>query len=162
MLESTDEVRPLRDRVLVKELPWPGRTGRGLFLPDQAKRHDEVWRAVVLSVGPSKLAEALLGRAMKLLRPVGSDDVLPELVRDDAWHEDYNELREDVALGIGADVKPGDVVLVSKYVHSKVRIGGEECALIGASDILGVVTDGADMLREALLEALARLPAVAA
>jgi chaperonin GroES len=159
MLERTDNVRPLRDRVLVKELPWPGKTGGGLHLPDQAKKRDELWRAVVVAVGPGKPAPELLRRALKLLDEAGGQPPDPE------WYDQRGELEADVRAGIsvgfGADVKVGDVVLVSKYVHTKVSIGGEEHCVIAATDILGVVTDGSEQLREALLHALGRLPQAA-
>lgn len=158
MLERTDNVRPLRDRVLVKELPWPGKTGGGLHLPDQARKRDELWRAVVVAVGPGKPATRLLGRAIKLV-----DEAGPQA--DTEWYEGREswlaDVRDAIAVGFGADVKPGDVVLVSKYVHTKVLIGGEEHCVIAATDILGVVTDGSEQLRAALLGALERLPVAA-
>jgi co-chaperonin GroES (HSP10) len=169
MLKSTDNVRPLRNRVLVKELPWPGTTGGGLFLPDQAKKRDELWRAVVIAVGPGKPAHALLSRALKLLgnAPIEPEKHLPgaaELAEEaDAWREArevvMQDVRDGLACGFGAEVRRGDVVLVSKYIHTKVRIGGEECCMISADDILGVLQDGAEQLRGALLEVLGRLPA---
>jgi co-chaperonin GroES (HSP10) len=170
MLEETENVRPLRDRVLVKELPWPGKTGGNLYLPDQAQKRDELWRAVVLAVGPGKPPLGLLRRALKLLENAPLD----EGPRPPAYHEEaeaeerkawsdaraavMRDVLDGITVGFGAEVRPGDVVLVSKYVHTKVRIGGEECCIIAATDILGVVADGSEQLREALQLAWDRLP----
>lgn len=157
MLQSSDNVRPLRDRVFVKQLPWPNVSDGGLYLPDQSEKREEVWHAVVVAVGPGKPPIGLLRRALGLLADF-------EAAGGNAEHEPNSEateglmadVRDGIAVGFGADVKPGDVVLVSKYVHTKVRVGGEWCSIIAASDILGVVTDGGDQVGSVLRRALER------
>jgi co-chaperonin GroES (HSP10) len=160
MLESSDNIRPLRDRVFVKELPWPNVSGGGIFLPDRGEKREEVWHAVVIAVGPGKPPIGLLRRALGLLDDVDPGATLSGDVTPEAWAEKREQLcgdvRDGIAVGFGADVKPGDVVLVSKYVHTKVRVGGEWCSIIGATDILGVVTDGGDQVGSALRRALER------
>jgi chaperonin GroES len=37
------------------------------------------------------------------------------------------------------DVKPGDVVVYSKYGGTEIKVGGEEYIILRADDILGVV-----------------------
>jgi hypothetical protein len=72
------------------------------------------------------------------------------------------DVQEEIAKaldeGFGIDgVKPGDVVLVSKYVHSKIGYGDETLCMIAASDILGVVEGEHNALRQALEMALEKL-----
>jgi len=155
MLNGTESIRPLRDRVLVKEMPWRNTTSTGLHLPDVAQRKDEVWRAVVVAVGPGKAQPGLVKRLLKwfdelhgTIGAVGKEGF-----------ELHADLQEANATGFGADVKPGDVVLVSKYVHSKIGFGSETLCCIAASDILGVVEGEANDLRGALEAALSRLDA---
>lgn len=161
MLNGTESIRPLRDRVLVKELPWRNKTATGIHLPDQAQKKDETWRALVVAVGPGRAQPALLRRIAKWMRlaalPNGERD--PRLPFFADGDELTVELDECIAHGFGADVKPGDVVLVSKYVHSKIGYGAETLCCIAASDILGVVEGDANDVRSALETALARLDA---
>jgi len=154
MLESNEAIRPLRDRVLVKELPWREVTDGGLFMPQQAKEHDQVWRALVLAVGPGKAQPGLLQRVRAWISRATS---LGEPADYNVGRELAKELGAGIDTGFGADVQPGDVVLVSKYVHSKVRQGGEEVCVIAATDILGVVTDGSNQLLVSLVRALANV-----
>ena len=51
------------------------------------------------------------------------------------------DLLDAMASGFGADVKPGDVVICSKYVHTEVRVGDEMCRIIPATDILAVLEE---------------------
>src|SRR5262245_48984740 len=154
MLNGTETIRPLRDRVLVKELPWRNQTSSGLQLPDQAQRSDEVWRALVVAVGPGKPAPGLVRRLVEHLERIDREGA-PAL----EGRALCREARSAMAAGFGADVKPGDVVLVSKYVHSKIGYGDEQLCCIAATDILGVVEGESNALRQALETALAKLDA---
>lgn len=51
--------------------------------------------------------------------------------------------RDDAGKRIPLDVKEGDEVLFGKYAGTEVKIDGEEFLIMHESDILGVVTSGA-------------------
>jgi co-chaperonin GroES (HSP10) len=153
--------RPLRNRVLVKELPWETTTASGLVhLPQTASQHEQNWRALVLAVGPGKAQPGLLKRMQGWLR---RELTLNEKSgTNGSWSEGtalLEELDAGIERGFGTDVQPGDIIVVSRYVHTEVRVGEEICRIIGATDILAVLepTEASEMRRwaQALLGRLA-------
>ena len=92
-------VRPLRDRILVKRLEEQEQKVGGIIIPDTAKEKPQ--QAKVVAVGKGKV----------------NDDgkVTP------------------------VDVKKGDVVIISKWAGSEIKVDGAELLIIREEDILGVV-----------------------
>ncbi len=54
------KVRPLGDRVTLKEIPRKERTAGGLYIPDNARDEMPARRAEVIAVGPGKVVDGKL------------------------------------------------------------------------------------------------------
>lgn len=145
--------RPLRNRVLVKELPPEQTSASGLIhLPDQAKGvHEQNWRALVLAVGPGKAQPrflkdlaAELEQLAEFAQAGAPDDPDGGRINGRALGPIIRDIREAQERGFGADVAPGDLVICSKYIHTDVRVGEETCRIVAATDILAVLEEASD------------------
>ncbi len=52
------QIRPLRDRVVVKRIDSPEKTSGGIYIPKTANPdREQAWEAEVMAVGPGKLLD---------------------------------------------------------------------------------------------------------
>ena len=92
------KLRPLADRVVLKQHEAEECTSSGIFLAASAQEKHDIYE--VVEVGPGGIV-------------------------------DGNE--------ITMIVKPGDTVLLGKYMGSKFKLDGEEVTIVRQSDVLAVV-----------------------
>lgn len=93
------KIRPLGDRVLVKQLEETEQVKGGIIIPDSAKEKPQEAEVVALGTG-------------------GKDEKGNAIV---------------------FDVKVGDIVLISKYGGTEVKIDDEKYLILREDDILGVI-----------------------
>ncbi len=55
MSDTTEKIRPLRDRLIVKRLESDEKTASGLFIPDSAKEKPQ--QGIVVAIGEGKVTE---------------------------------------------------------------------------------------------------------
>ena len=92
-------IKPLGDRVLVKQVEEAEQVRGGIIIPDAAKEKSQ--EAEVIALGTGKLDEN--GKALPF------------------------------------NVKVGDIVIISQYGGTQVKIGDEKYQLLREDDILGVL-----------------------
>ena len=51
------DIRPLKNKILIEEVPWEKVSKGGIYIPDTAKDGQYAIRAKVISVGPGKVLE---------------------------------------------------------------------------------------------------------
>ena len=93
-------IKPLEDRIVIKQVDAEQTTASGLVIPDTAKEKPQ--EGEVVAVGPGRI--------------------------------------DDNGNRVPLDVSVGDKVIYSKYGGTEVKYDGQEYLILGARDILAVVT----------------------
>lgn len=106
-------VEPLRDRVLARRVEAETVTKSGLFVPEVARERPQ--EAIVVAVGTGKILD-------HYLTPDGDSPKLNLLYATPA-------------------VKPGDRILVGKYVGSEISVNNELLLILREDEILGIIRE---------------------
>ena len=93
-------IKPLEDRIVIKQLEAEQVTASGLVIPDTAKEKPQ--EGEVVAVGPGRI--------------------------------------DDNGNRVPLDVAVGDTVIYSKYGGTEVKYDGQDYLILGARDILAVVS----------------------
>ena len=95
---SSNQVRPLEDRVLVKPLEAETKTASGLFLPESAK--ERPMQGKVVATGPGKMLDN--GTRMSMLVKKGDTVVFGKYAGNEVKlnGETYIVMREDEVLAV--------------------------------------------------------------
>ena len=93
-------IKPLEDRILIKQVEAEQTTASGLVIPDTAKEKPQ--EGEILAVGPGRI--------------------------------------DDNGNRVPLDVNVGDKVIYSKYGGTEVKYDGQDYLILGARDILAVVS----------------------
>lgn len=94
------KLKPLFDKIVLKQVEALEKTASGIVLPGAAKEKPQM--AEVIAVGPGGIID---GKEIKM------------------------------------QVKPGDVILYSKYAGSEFKIDDENVTIIRQSDVLAIVME---------------------
>jgi len=92
-------VKPLRDRVLVRRIEEAEQKVGGIIIPDTAK--EKPLQAEVMAVGSGRILDS--GQKVELT------------------------------------LKPGDKVLIGKWLGTEVKVGDEELLILKEDEILGIL-----------------------
>lgn len=106
-------IEPLRDRILARRIEAETITKSGLFVPEVARERPQ--EAIVVAVGTGKILD-------HYLTPDGDAPKLNLLYATPA-------------------VKPGDRVLVGKYVGSEISVNNELFLILREEEILGIIRE---------------------
>src|SRR5882757_803880 len=93
-------IKPLEDRIVIKQLEAEQVTASGLVIPDTAKEKPQ--EGEVIAVGPGRI--------------------------------------DDNGNRVPLDVSVGDKVIYSKYGGTEVKYDGQDYLILGARDILAIVS----------------------
>ena len=92
-------IRPLGDRVVIKQLAAEEKTKSGLYLADSAKEKPQNAKVIALGTGKT----------------------------------------DKDGKKVPFEVKVGDIVLISKYGGTEVKLDGEKFTLLREDDVLGII-----------------------
>ena len=93
-------IKPLEDRIVIKQVEAEQTTASGLVIPDTAKEKPQ--EGEVIAVGPGRI--------------------------------------DDNGNRVPLDVNVGDKVIYSKYGGTEVKYDGQDYLILGARDILAIVS----------------------
>jgi chaperonin GroES len=115
MMHSLKNLEVVGDRVLIRPMNPPGKTGGGLYLPPSVTAKDEVQSGIIVKVGPGYPV------------PATSD-----------YDEYLKEQREPVQY-IPLQAKEGTQALYLQKAAHEIQFGGEKYVLVNQAAILLLV-----------------------
>ena len=144
-------VKPLGDRVVIKNVEMEETTKSGIVLPGSAKEKPQM--AEVLAVGPGGLVD---GKEVKMQVQVGQKVIYSKYAGTEVKLDGKEMIivrQSDIlaiviAVGPGGNVdgkeitmhvKAGEKVIYSKYAGTEVKVDGEDLIIVRQSDILAIV-----------------------
>ena len=146
-------VKPLGDRVVIKNVEMEETTKSGIVLPGSAKEKPQM--AEVLAVGPGGMVD---GKEITMtVKPLGDRVVIKNVEAEETTKsgliltsaaKEKPQMAEVLAVGPGGNVdgkeivmqvEVGQKVIYSKYAGTEVKIDGEELIIVRQSDILAIV-----------------------
>ena len=156
------KLKPLADRVVLKQRAAEERTASGLFLASSAQEKPEIYD--VIEVGPGGLVDGnqvemivkagqqvLVGKysgSKVKLEDVESEETTKSGIILTAAAKEKPQMAEVLAVGPGGNVdgkeivmsvEVGQKVIYSKYAGTEVKLDGEEFIIVRQGDILAVV-----------------------